>query len=287
MSLKAAPILFALIAPIIFFSQMSFATRKGCARYLAERQAAFNNSRVGFTRFEMQVIQKGAEQLLASVNEHDFVIILGRSPLWFGRAARILKGPKNFYEVAFSGRPYSDEYSIPTPEQIIAYRSYLAELGLSPQKLLAVKGRIVIVDHIQTGESLEGFIKILSDWIASDKLISAKQSEKFFSKLKLINFTHKKLNNWPKLHGFVYADLIEDIILAEDVMRMLINATDESSLGLYFRPSRWGELDPIDFRVSEAALENEKKLRAFLLKQYPHGFESRNGRWFARDDASK
>lgn len=120
---------------------------------------------------------------LTTVHPRGRIFSLGRSMLWLVETARltdfVLGRPNRYGYVAFSGRwklrqfdPISRQYvpgkGQPSPEQVQAYRKYLAGIGMDPATIIRLAEEqdtpTVLVEYPQKGGSLLSFLGLLSDW---------------------------------------------------------------------------------------------------------------------------
>lgn len=92
--------------------------------------------------------------------EKTLVLAPGRSP-YFHAIALEKMGVQSF-SFAFSGRAYS--YSGLTRAQVVSYRSYLSNVGITPNLLYDNFDQIAIIDKIGSGFTLKSLIYLFSHW---------------------------------------------------------------------------------------------------------------------------
>ena len=117
-----------------------------------------------------------AHTILGITSKNNIMIFVGQSPHYF---SHLVAKHRTTISVAFSGRAFIDQYSIPNTEQKIGYKSYLESLGLSKEFIEKNSGNIILVDHSHSGESPQLFVKTL------ETILDVKLTGK--SKLKFIN----------------------------------------------------------------------------------------------------
>jgi len=217
----------------IFFSYSNIAASDAhIFGFVDERCSDFLSgyeSITGFSDNSLSEIKSGAQKIIRRTRRDDFVIYLGRSPLWFYRANQFISKRKNSLAVAFSGQPYSDDYAYPTRHQVLAYRKYLDQIGVTPSFIANNPGRFVIVDNVSTGKSIAGFIRVLQDWAKEIEV----NPNLITNKLVIINLTYKYLTTMMR-NDFEFKDQIQNIFFDSRFITKLTNATHEISMGFYF-----------------------------------------------------
>lgn len=89
-------------------------------------------------------------------NTETIIIAIGQTPYYISKFIE----NRNVINVAFSGRPFGDEYSIPNNKQLKGYKAYLNSLGITPE-LFNKKHNIILLDHTHSGKSTVCFVKTI------------------------------------------------------------------------------------------------------------------------------
>ena len=218
-----------------------------------------------FPEVRLQEIIRVTEVIEQQTHPEDLLIMLGRAPLWVAEAMILNGSQKNIKKVAFSGKPYATEESVPTWKQLKAYRRYLEFLSINIDSLINHPGKIVVVDHLQTGSTVLGFIKILCAWVFEKEHINIED------KFRIINLTRIDLLDSP-IQKF-YLENIEypifNITMESFANYALSNCKDEESLGIYFPISHWTRHQKICQGYHSNALKIREQLKAYIKKLKP------------------
>jgi hypothetical protein len=217
-----------------------------------------------FPEARLQEIIRVTEVIEQQTHPEDLLIMLGRAPLWFAEAMVLKGSQKNIKKVAFSNAPYATEESIPTWEQLKAYRKYLEFLSINTESLINHPGKIVIIDHVQTGSTVLGFIKILCDWVFEKEHINIQD------KFRIINLTRTDLFELSQelyLKDIKYS--IFNINMESFANCALSNCRDEDSLGIYFPISHWTRHQKICQGYHSNALKIREQLKAYIKNLKP------------------
>lgn len=150
--------------------------------------------------------------ILQAIPESEIILAPGRSPFFHALALKSFR--TNVFSFAYSGHPYAFDkpHHFPTQSQLIAMRTYLSGLGLTPGCLFDSTA-IHIVDYIDTGASIESLTYFFSHWqhdILSNKITDAytwyKEQDSslyscLFKKLKLypIGYARQSYYSFPHL----------------------------------------------------------------------------------------
>ncbi len=209
-------------------------------------------------------------------------VCLGTTPLLLGEMAHVLPGfsrrmeyvalSNGWYERA-SGkkgtptgfRPRS--HPGPNPEQILAYRTYLAQRGMDPQTIVreAQAGRkTVLLDYIDEGGTMESFRQILSHWASEHGLQD--------SLWKSIVVVALKFPGSPELPSFLGLGSPQTLEVGERPHRLLVPSIHQYyQLGVPYPYSQW-RMDNFPPHLGEGG-PTQATLTRFLLMD----FLARNG----------
>ncbi len=196
-----------------------------------------------FSAERVQEINRVADQIERLTTREDTILFVGRSPVWFAETLKIRGSDRQVLEAAFSGRPTRI-----TQSEDDAYIRYLDRL-LDPQALRNGKGNLILVDHMQTGESLRAFWELVRRWQNKYKL------DPYAQHLKVINLTHSTL---PLTFRNFSSD--HNILISRDLIVFHANQLNEFAPIPYFPITKWETDDPIAYQPPPET----EKIRALL-----------------------
>lgn len=96
--------------------------------------------------------------ILKVTTPENILIFIGQTPHYY---APIVAKHRRVICVAFSGRAYQDEWSIPSKSNLNAYKIYLESIGITQQFFHENFNNIILVDHTHSGKSPICFLKTL------------------------------------------------------------------------------------------------------------------------------
>lgn len=96
--------------------------------------------------------------ILKVTTPENILIFIGQTPHYY---APIVSKHRRVICVAFSGRAYQDEWSIPSKSNLRAYKNYLESIGITQQFFHENFNNIILVDHTHSGKSPICFLKTL------------------------------------------------------------------------------------------------------------------------------
>ena len=100
----------------------------------------------------------GAHTIIGLSTKDTIFICIGQTPHYL---AQIIAKHRHTFCVAFSGRPFLNEYAIPNKQEQQTYKKYLENLGLTKSFFQDNIQDIILVDHTHTGQSPQLFVKTL------------------------------------------------------------------------------------------------------------------------------
>ena len=98
--------------------------------------------------------------ILKVTTPENILIFIGQTPHYY---APIVAKHRRVICVAFSGRAYQDEWSIPSKSNLNAYKIYLESIGITQQFFHENFNNIILVDHTHSGKSPICFLKTLEE----------------------------------------------------------------------------------------------------------------------------
>ena len=119
--------------------------------------------------------------ILKVTTPENILIFIGQTPHYY---APIVAKHRRVICVAFSGRAYQDEWSIPSKSNLNAYKNYLESIGITQQFFHENFNNIILVDHTHSGKSPICFLKTLEEALGHLQRTSKQQS---LNKMRFIN----------------------------------------------------------------------------------------------------
>ncbi|NBU20083.1 hypothetical protein EBS43_01525 [bacterium] len=246
-----------------------------------------------FTEEQSLEILKAAELLKMNIPKGHRVLFLGRSGLWIYHAFQLLSSlsePQHkTLQVSFSGRPNlprlieTEDFSllfksIVTPQKRAYFRSYLERCGLDLSDHVTP---IVIVDYIESGESLLSFLKLLTRYylesgheIPDLSIYDLGDASPFTSspsdyKKRLIENDDGSEEYWFDDEGdfrITYHSL--GFNNDDPLLSLLVNAEDDTLLAPYYPAYRWTE--EYDIERDEIRYPAALRIQSELLEVWNH-----------------
>jgi len=163
--------------------------------------------------FDLNIILEiieAANLLINYTKPNDILIFIGQSCNYI---SEIVKYHRIIFTVPFSGRVYSDIYSIPSEQDINNYSYLLKKIGIT--RKLIDNNNIILIDHSHTGESPCLFVKVLLRCLGYINKHSYNLSE--YSAHKTFKFINVVSNlqypSWIKSSSPLYINTIGYLIM--------------------------------------------------------------------------
>ncbi len=154
-------------------------------------------------------IIEASNVLINNTKKDDILIFIGQSPNYL---SHIIKKYRKTFVVPFSGRVYSDEYSIPKSKNINNYSNMLNDIGIT--RKLFDSNNIIFIDHSHTGETPCLFAKIILrclGYISKYSYNLNEYSEKKFSFINIVS--NEQYPSWIKIPSKNYINLIGYLLM--------------------------------------------------------------------------
>ena len=154
-------------------------------------------------------IIEASNVLINNTKKDDILIFIGQSPNYL---SHIIKKYRKTFVVPFSGRVYSDEYSIPKSKNINNYSNMLNDIGIT--RKLFDSNNIIFIDHSHTGETPCLFAKIILRCLGYISKYSYNLHEYCEKKFNFINIvSNEQYPSWIKIPSKNYINLIGYLLM--------------------------------------------------------------------------
>jgi hypothetical protein len=188
---------------------------------------------------------------------------IGRSPLWVLETGKLIKnGIDDYINAAFSGAFYPE--CMPDKTVIDHYRNYLKKIELDPETIvnkLKEKGqKTIFIDLVGTGDRMNSFTQIFSDW-AKEIDNNLKGFFNDFKESIAINAIMRK-----GCEGYWNKEFKSGRIrINPDIYAALITQDEnlDNKLGIHYSWPEWLRIDPLKAKPSENA-----RLMKFWIMDY-------------------
>lgn len=222
-----------------------------------------SNETTPFSLEQLSEITSCSRLIYSQTEEKDVVVFLGRSPLWLAEFWKYKNVDRNFFTLAFSGRPFNYPGLIPAAEQLKGYRTYLNKLGFTTATN-NLKGKFIVVDYSDNGSSICCFYKTLNT--LSGQFY---HRESFLNKFTFYHLTSPRIaesteqNLFAEQRRHMAFFNVTQIIMDPNTLIPIANCFDEESLGVHFPYSDWNQVDPLAHIPSEKAFSLQKQLHQY------------------------
>ena len=199
--------------------------------------------------------------LINNTKKDDILIFIGQSPNYL---SHIVKKYRKTFTVPFSGKVYSDEFSIPTTKNINNYATILNNIGIT-RKLLD-SNNIIFIDHSHTGETPCLFAKIILRCLGYINKYSYKLSDYSDRKFNFINIvSNEQYPSWIKIPSKNYINLIGYLLMPNLVAFANESPPKNSSYKIprsipHYPYYKWNELPDYS-----SLIEGEKLIMKLIL----------------------
>lgn len=154
-------------------------------------------------------IIEASNVLINNTKKDDILIFIGQSPNYL---SHITKKYRKTFVVPFSGKVYSDEYSIPKSKNINNYSNMLNNIGIT--RKLFDSNNIIFIDHSHTGETPCLFAKIILRCLGYISKYSYNLNEYCEKKFNFINIvSNEQYPSWIKIPSKNYINLIGYLLM--------------------------------------------------------------------------
>ncbi|MEI7474272.1 MAG: hypothetical protein WCK67_05775 [bacterium] len=181
------------------------------------------------------------------------IIALGRSPVFFTEAAKLMKnGIDDYTYVAFSkgwkcedGKHYG---SMPTEEEVKNYRNYLKTVNMTPKEIIkdSKNGKnTMLVDYIESGNGISSFISVLQDWAKEDNVLDELNNSIEIGVMKLPDVGQR----YPEEADVTINDTSFKAIVLTIDKRTLEYLRDENEWGQSYPHTKWNEFTPEESQI--------------------------------------
>ncbi len=204
------------------------------------------------TKHELQQLRCASSAIRDYTDPQDLLIYLGQESSWFFYNGQdYLHDGENYRQqkfVSFSSRSNEGTDQKPNRSQILAYRSYLEFIGVTPKIISETKGSIVFVQRLGSGLEFQKFFEIISDWV--EELRTTRQAvhalpsfTSLVRKIRVINLTDRESSK--KLSTYLHFKLgfwVTPLFIDESSLNRLTRQNARRSfLVAEFPPGEWDD----------------------------------------------